>query len=841
MSFQTKDDTTDQEIKIYPITDAHMHIQGNQIAPIPIMKGVLFVQLSTMLCEELLNGQINFQELSYLKNEDTNLLEIKEKGLFLNSLLGDLVNNQTPILDLVVLENRKNLLDILGSEKLTSMVADYGKIAKFSSLDASKLYIIDKKDENIDENIELISIGYPSHKKSYTKFYNKNEYENGTKDLKELEAKSVTNHFDSFAENYFKGTQVGKFQFSIMHGMELMYAHYWGAVGIPIYVFNDKGELFYITNSMYYYNSNNDRPIFAYNIYDCTDEDLQKYRIRIKKTEEQKKYPNYIHFLKKVKDVEIYQFEDHEQHVAMQKLAALKEPLHMLPFYHFDFRRFFSPTEGITKNHYFFNYRNKKQYDSNQLYNQFSHTQQSSYKRSKFLFKKEDILGFKLKINFETIKQFFVSSEKNTTNPDSLFWGIKMYVALGYPPYYLLDVELTKRVFPMLKDVDLQEAHNEVEKFYRFCIENDIPITCHGSPQGMTIADPGVYLKEYLKLSSLLPDYLAAYKKSTYISNSESIMTPSFPVVPQSFLTGLGLIDDFSSPKSWEKVLSYNGLGKLRLCIAHFGGGRFFDGTFSTKTSDEKNLYQWNDDIVDLITQYNNVYTDISCFTFKVDKNAAKEIKRDKNKSIKEEISTIKNNIENFDENSPKDISYRIYKTADNLAKRLRNDKSGRLRERIMFGTDWPMFETNEVMDKYKGNIFFVLQLVTAMLDNEWDAWHQFSVINPLLFLGLIEKGEKGYVFSDKGKNKIENYYNSLTKYTPNKIKELFEKCHISTDKTQDVISGYSQLDAEYEYISVKWFNENYYIPFAEDILLEGNNKCLKITEYERGEKWQNL
>ena len=69
-----------------------------------------------------------------------------------------------------------------------------------------------------------------------------------------------------------------------------------------------------------------------------------------------------------------------------------------------------------------------------------------------------------------------------------------------------------------------------------------------------------------------------------------------------------------------------------------------------------------------------------------------------------------------------------------------------------MFGTDWPMFETNEVMDKYKGNIFFVLQLVTAMLDNEWDAWHQFSVINPLLFLGLIEKGEKGYVFSDKGK-----------------------------------------------------------------------------------------
>ena len=101
--------------------------------------------------------------------------------------------------------------------------------------------------------------------------------------------------------------------------------------------------------------------------------------------------------------------------------------------------------------------------------------------------------------------------------------------------------------------------------------------------------------------------------------------------------------------------------------------------------------------------------------------------------------------------------------------------------------------------------------------------------IDPEKMFDKIDSNSNGYVLPGWEPERLS------------KIKELFEKCHISTDKTQDVISGYSQLDAEYEYISVKWFNENYYIPFAEDILLEGNNKCLKITEYERGEKWQNL
>ena len=47
-----------------PIVDAHMHIQGNQIAPIPIMKGIL-VYKAASLGSSLLANEINFFNLSY--------------------------------------------------------------------------------------------------------------------------------------------------------------------------------------------------------------------------------------------------------------------------------------------------------------------------------------------------------------------------------------------------------------------------------------------------------------------------------------------------------------------------------------------------------------------------------------------------------------------------------------------------------------------------------------------------------------------------------------------------------------------------------------------------------
>ena len=62
-----------------PIVDAHMHIQGNQIAPIPIMKGILVYKVASA-GSSLSNNEINFLKLSYLENEeiDINILYEKE-------------------------------------------------------------------------------------------------------------------------------------------------------------------------------------------------------------------------------------------------------------------------------------------------------------------------------------------------------------------------------------------------------------------------------------------------------------------------------------------------------------------------------------------------------------------------------------------------------------------------------------------------------------------------------------------------------------------------------------------------------------------------------------------
>lgn len=59
---------TFQEAALYPLTDAHMHIQGNDIAPIPIMNGVMYININLRKQVKLILGKcINFDELSYTK------------------------------------------------------------------------------------------------------------------------------------------------------------------------------------------------------------------------------------------------------------------------------------------------------------------------------------------------------------------------------------------------------------------------------------------------------------------------------------------------------------------------------------------------------------------------------------------------------------------------------------------------------------------------------------------------------------------------------------------------------------------------------------------------------
>ena len=333
-----------------------------------------------------------------------------------------------------------------------------------------------------------------------------------------------------------------------------------------------------------------------------------------------------------------------------------------------------------------------------------------------------------------------------------------------------------------------------------FCITNasleyKTPSSNAPAFEPMTIADSCVYLKEYLKQQ---PNSQYARKKHV-----------NFRRTKKSFLSGLGLIDDFSSPGSWQKAMDlldkkYPGTSnRLKLCLAHYGGQGFFDGTYGRGTP-----YEWVTRITDLIKPTNQVFTDLSCFAYSCgfdstegisggDINKCPTLNRvsnyyskmyqyfiipDKVKALtaadrvtlnKELLGLVKGNRKY----AP------IVQTADRLAGLLW--QNGILRHRIMYGTDWPMLETTVTsIPKYNATMFIILQLVTESLKGAWDVWHQFAVINPLRFLGLLKdpKDVADYYELDTGKfakfkKNIENYLGVIDKDTEerNKFDKLFK------------------------------------------------------------------
>jgi predicted TIM-barrel fold metal-dependent hydrolase len=146
-----------------------------------------------------------------------------------------------------------------------------------------------------------------------------------------------------------------------------------------------------------------------------------------------------------------------------------------------------------------------------------------------------------------------------------------MYTALGYRPD---DPKL-----PHLKD------------FYSRCEREDIPVTCHCSPGGMTAHD--------FKL------YYGKEKKGVQASDSEK---------EQYFY------DEFISPFAWRRVLEKH--PKLRLCLAHFcgetfwgrKGGKYWAGDALSRAEKDN----WVACLLEIIGsgQYPNVYVDLSYFIF---------------------------------------------------------------------------------------------------------------------------------------------------------------------------------------------------------------------------------
>jgi predicted TIM-barrel fold metal-dependent hydrolase len=844
------------EIEKFPLIDTHMHIQSNDIAPLPIMYGVLCYQVNKALHEIVpfnkhLEDKINFENFRYDDrgtSADASPPRDKKPTFsdFANhpNLLGSLENfkKELPLgaaltVEIIAAlffakypwllaglriggyaflhgtELGQDIMDFLGNRdnqrkaltnltaQMTLLINEYGKIARQDTYLIASIY----KDSFFQSTLGFRSraryaiITYGDEKEIN---YNSEDVGQSNAERETIISRSRQNKdFLQVTRHYYgnRGFNIQpSFSFSIIHSMELMYAHYWGAYGIPVYI-PYRGKLYYVCNSFIYRKSRSyETGEKVYNAYDIqrntirnsfewSDDETGESSLSAKEANVEAigktgilnsgmlgGTERYSHFLKQVSAQEVCQFEDFNWHLKNVKAATVKYPLEFLPFYHFDARRFYAPlTQGYFRYlHDFYTfvqngpdstrYLNRiKRLDSTAIFNSISQGD-----------------TFKYKMNFRDI-------ESNLLINNGLFWGIKMYTAMGYPPN-IYDSQTARKIFPKLDS----NAYQGLKDFYRFCVDNKVPITCHGSPQGMTLADPEIYLKEHLKA-----------KSNSRYSQSREV---NFPANSQGFISGLGLVDTFSDPYGWEEVLKET--PALTLCLAHFGGMRFFSGKYPGR-HDNDTPYRWLDKICDVIKRHDNVYTDISCFSFEnfepypiiISTSLYEELKGKIEPGLIEKMYTLIDNtvildtrfidraslssstvahmaelrleiIKAIGQSNPEHVYAHLVRTAGQLADLIKNDRSNKLRERILFGTDWPLSEMGITgIASYNSAMFILAQLLTEKLNNTWDAWRQFAVINPLRFLGFIdeedsdsEKYEFKFAKLDKMKAAIEDFVNKI-------------------------------------------------------------------------------
>ncbi len=165
------------------------------------------------------------------------------------------------------------------------------------------------------------------------------------------------------------------------------------------------------------------------------------------------------------------------------------------------------------------------------------------------------------------------------------FHGIKIYAPNGYSP---TDPHL----------FDDKKAFVNNKSLYSFCIENNIPIMAHCSSAGFSTFT----MEPEICGDILRGDKTEHYEKPSKIRFEYNITNGGFiKAVTERAHT-------LNHPQIWRKVLEkYPG---LKICFAHFGG----------KSED------WRVEIAELLRDFPNAYTDLSCIT---DKKMLAKIKTD--------------------------------------------------------------------------------------------------------------------------------------------------------------------------------------------------------------------
>ena len=159
--------------------------------------------------------------------------------------------------------------------------------------------------------------------------------------------------------------------------------------------------------------------------------------------------------------------------------------------------------------------------------------------------------------------------------PQGDFYGVKLYAPNGYSP---LDNELIKE-----------------DGIYDFCIKNKIPITAHCSHMGFA-----TFMNEITVNGEV-------YDKK----NKRIYMPEDNKVTFKTELFEKGWIQEraetLNHPKLWEKVLEK--YTDLKLNLAHFGNSEI------KPINGSEYDFEWTEIIKELMNKYDNLYTDLSCYT----------------------------------------------------------------------------------------------------------------------------------------------------------------------------------------------------------------------------------
>jgi len=237
-------------------------------------------------------------------------------------------------------------------------------------------------------------------------------------------------------------------------------------------------------------------------------------------------------------------------------------------------------------------------------------------------------------------------------------------------------------------------------------------------------------------------------------------------------------------PDNWVDVI--NDFPGLKINLAHFGGMQQWYSTEKELRKAYGDFYYdscvktWKGKIAELASQKDNVYTDISCYTFNStldvpdyiqigametilsrldprrkdfvqecfqfdEDQSAWRLKPDLDNAVKYQIL----DIFEMEKIIPRNGQFR--KLAAGLKKAITDNPN--LKHKILMGSDWYMTEISGLKGSgvYYGRMFELLRYITKEMNADYDLWHQFSVVNTLNFLGFLQT-------DDKGKPKTEDY-----------------------------------------------------------------------------------